>query len=919
MGLDFRCCLLVFFLLPLISPGQSTTVLSGTYRNLDFDTFVSRIEAQSNYTFRYRPEWTDSLTVTITADGHSFYEILDQTLANTELRFSIGDDNTVFITRGLAIQTELPPGFFDDAPADAAAAAPFDYSQYEQRAEAERALQSKVYYIGSRAAGNGRTATVSGIIRDVNTGEPIIGTAVLIKDPVTGTTTNQAGYFSLTLPKGRHELHFQSIGMKSTTRVIELLSDGRLNVDLEEEITPLKEVVIESDRDVMIRDVQMGIARLDIKTMKQIPLALGETDILKVMLTLPGVQSVGEGTVGINVRGGASNQNLILLNDALVYNPSHLFGFFSTFNPDILKNVELYKSGINAEFGGRLSAVLDVHTREGNTKKFAGSGGISPITGRLSVEGPIIKDKTTFIIGGRSTYSSWLLRQLDDPALKKSKASFFDVTGSTTHRINENNTIMLSGYLSQDEFNLASDTVYGYSDRSAVLKWNHIFNPKLAGDFTATVSDYTFLINSTANPVNAFNMGFNINQTNAKADIRYFPNPRQALLAGVSAIRYDVSPGTLRPDGPESLIAEDVLENEQAIESAVYISDQFEYSQKLSIYAGLRFSLYHYLGPRNVFYYDPNSARRPSNVMDTVSFGTAETIARFHGPEPRLSMRYSVGKNAALKISYNRMRQYIQMLTNTAAMTPTDIWKLSDGYIRPQMSDQISAGFYQYLKGNLIEVSVEAYYKTIEHAVDFKNGARLLMNHQMETAVLDADGKAYGVEFLLKKSSGKINGWISYAYSRTFLKTNAEFTYEAVNRGEYYPAPYDKPHAVNFIGNYKFNRRFNFSLNIIYSTGRPITLPITKFDAEGTSRIYYSDRNQYRIPDYFRSDVSINLEGNHKVRKLAHSSWTFSIYNVTGRKNPFSVYFTSEGGKVTGYKLSVFARPIPTITYNFKF
>lgn len=320
------------------------------------------------------------------------------------------------------------------------------------------------------------------------------------------------------------------------------------------------------------------------------------------------------------------------------------------------------------------------------------------------------------------------------------------------------------------------------------------------------MSDYTFLINSTANPVNAFNMGFNINQTNAKADIRYFPNPRQALLAGVSAIRYDVSPGTLRPDGPESLIAEDVLENEQAIESAVYISDQFEYSQKLSIYAGFRFSLYHYLGPRNVFYYDPNSARRPSNVMDTVSFGTAETIARFHGPEPRLSMRYSVGKNAALKISYNRMRQYIQMLTNTAAMTPTDIWKLSDGYIRPQMSDQISAGFYQYLKGNLIEVSVEAYYKTIEHAVDFKNGARLLMNHQMETAVLDADGKAYGVEFLLKKSSGKINGWISYAYSRTFLKTNAEFTYEAVNRGEYYPAPYDKPHAVNFIGNYKFNR-----------------------------------------------------------------------------------------------------------------
>ena len=914
-----RCVLLLFLTLPQFSVAQKADTFTGTYENLNFATFVSRIEAESDYAFHYKPEWTDSLHVNLTVQGQSIYEILNKLFENTDLRFSVLDDNTIFITRELPIQTDLPPNFFNEQPAKTSDSIAFDYSQYEQRAEREKLLQSRIFYIGTRQSDGRKTATVSGTVRDINTGEPITGTAVLIKDPVTGTTTNQAGYFSLTLPKGRHELHFQSIGMKNVTRIIQLSSDGRLNVELEEDITPLKEVVVESDRDVMIRDVQMGIARLDIKTMKQIPLALGETDILKVMLTLPGVQSVGEGTVGINVRGGATNQNLILLNDALVYNPSHLFGFFSTFNPDILKNVELYKSGINAEFGGRLSSVLDVHTREGNMKKISGSGGISPITGRFAIEGPIIKDKTTFILGGRSTYSSWLLRQLDDPALRKSEASFYDLTGSSTHRFNENNSIMLSGYLSQDRFNLSSDTVYSYSDRNAVIKWKHIFNPKLSGDFSASVSNYAFSIKSTDNPVSAFNMDFSINQVNAKADIRYFPNPRHTLLAGASAIRYDLSPGSLRPNGEESIIAQNILDNEQAIEGAIYVSEQFEYSEKISLYAGLRFSLYHYLGPRDVFFYDANSARRPSTVIDTVSFSGGESIAHFYAPEPRLSLRYSVGKSAAIKFSYNRMRQYIQMLTNTAAMTPTDIWKLSDQYIQPQTSDQFSAGYYQYLKGDLIEASVEAYYKTIDHAVDFKNGARLLMNHQMETAVLDADGKAYGIEFLLKKSSGKVNGWISYAYSRTFLRTNAEFSYESVNRGEYYPAPYDKPHAVNFIGNYKFSRRFNFSLNVIYSTGRPITLPITKFDAEGTGRIYYSDRNQYRIPDYFRSDVSINLEGNHKVRKLAHSSWTFSVYNVTGRKNPFSVYFASDGGQVRGYKLSVFARPIPTITYNFRF
>jgi hypothetical protein len=894
-------------------------MVEGNLQKAPFREFLSLVESQTGYRVFHDPASTDSLLVTLSPGKKNIRAAFDEVLEGSNLFYSITDNGIIYVTQTRPIFTELPVDFFNDGQDRASKAQPFDYTEYNSRETKVVAKKPKVLYIGNHTGSDRGQATITGTIRDSKTGEPVIGASVLVTNPVIGVTTDQSGYYSLTLPKGRHELQVQSVGMKTLTQTIILQSNGRYNAELEEEIVSLKEVVVESDRDALVKNTQMGVAKLDIKTMRQIPLALGETDILKVVLTLPGVQSVGEGTVGINVRGGATNQNLILLNDAVVYNPSHLFGFFSTFNPDVLKNVELYKSGIDAEFGGRLSAVLDVHTREGNLKKFSGSGGISPITGRLSLEGPIIKDKTTFIVGGRSTYSNWILKQLDDPSLRKSNASFYDLTGSVTHRVNQNNTIYLSGYASRDKFNLASDTVYGFSDRNAVIKWRHNINSKFIAELTGSISDYKYDISSSANPVNAFTLGFNISQWNGKIDFSYFPNPKHTFLWGVSSTRYSIRPGTFSRVGDESLIREVTLPQEQGLETALYVSDSYELSERISLYAGIRYSFYQALGPDDVYVYEEGVSKTPSNVIDTIRYGAGKTIASYHGAEPRVSARYSTGRKSSVKISYNRLRQYIQMLSNTAAPTPTDIWKLSDRYIQPQIGDQISAGYYQYLLGNAIEASVEVYYKHMQNTVDFRNGATLFLNEQIETEVVNTRGKAYGAEFLLKKSNGKLNGWVSYAYSRTFLQTQTPFEKEAVNNGKYYPANYDKPHAVNFIGNYKFSRRFNFSLNVVYSTGRPITLPIAKFDADGTGRIYYSDRNQYRIPDYFRSDVSINVEGNHKVRKLAHSSWTFSIYNVLGRKNPFSVYFVSDNGIVAGYKLSVFARPIPTITYNFKF
>ena len=905
------------FLLTATAFSQRSTRITAEFTSATFQQVVTTIEEQTNYRLSFNPSWTDSLVINLSVANKEVANVLSKIFADTEFHYNIYQDN-IYITRERQILTELPLDFFGQGNITAKPAATFDYTDFEQREKKKKLAEEKLYNIGPKSDNLQGKATLAGTVRDTKSGEPVIGASVYVENPMIGASTDQFGHYSLTLPKGQHILKIKSIGMKNTHRQIMLYNNGRLDIEIDEDITPLKEVVVESDRDARVTGMQMGMEKLDIKTMKQMPLALGETDIMKVVLTLPGVQTVGEGTVGLNVRGGATNQNLILYNDATVYNPSHLFGFFSTFNPDVLKNVELYKSGINAEYGGRLSSVLDVHTREGNLKKISGSGGISPITGRFSLEGPIIKDKTSFLLGVRSTYSDWILDRVKTKELKNSDASFYDLNASISHKINDDNNLYISGYMSRDRFKLNTDTAYTYSDRNASLKWKHIFNPKLYGVLTGTYSQYEYSVTSNSNPVNAFKMDFAIKQWNAKADLNYFPNAKHTITAGAGVTRYGLSPGNYQPHGSESIVTPDVLQDEQALESAVYIGENFEITPSLSIYAGLRYSYYQSYGPREVYRYAPGVPRQESTIQDTVQYGSGP-IATYHGAEPRFSVRYLLSDNASLKFSYNRMRQYIQMLSNTTVIAPTDIWKLSDSYTRPQIGDQISLGFYKNMRGNMIETSVEGYYKKIQDATDFKDGASLLLNHHIETDILNAQGKAYGVEFMVKKSTGKLNGWISYTYSRTMLKTAGATSTETINNGTYYPSSYDKPHAVNFIGNYKFSRRFNFSLNMVYSTGRPITLPIAKYDLGGTLRVYYSDRNAFRIPDYFRTDISINVEGNHKVRKLAHSSWTFAVYNLLGRENAYSVYFVSEKGRINGYKMSIFARPIPTITYNFKF
>jgi len=597
--------------------------------------------------------------------------------------------------------------------------------------------------------------------------------------------------------------------MKDTRRQIMLYSDGKLNIEMYDYVASLKAVVVMSEKNSKVRSVQMGVEKLNIQTIKQVATVFGETDILKVVLTLPGVTSVGEASSGFNVRGGSTDQNLILFSDATIYNPSHLFGFFSAFNADVVKEVELYKSSIPEKYGGRLSSVLDVTGRDGNTKKWSGSGGVGPLTAKLMIEGPIVKDKTSMILGGRASYSNWLLKLLPSD-YGNSAASFYDLNLHVSHTINAKNSIYLTGYYSSDQFKLNSDTVYKYSNANANIKWKHNFNNKFFGVIMAGMDHYQYSNSSNAVPVNAYKLGFDINQTNFRADFTYAPSYKHTLDFGISSIYYKLHPGSLDPWGKESLVVNNTVAPEQALESAVYLGDKFTITPRLSLNAGLRYSFYNYLGPHDVYTYAPGVPRQTATIQDTVSYGTGKNIKTYQGPEIRLALRYSLTDNSSLKLSYNTMRQYIHMLSNTTAISPTDIWKLSDTYIQPQTGEQYSLGYYRSFKSNTIEASIEVYYKRDEHYLDYKSGAVLVLNHHIETDVVNTRGKAYGAEILIKKTAGKLNGWISYTYSRTLLQLDDPLAGENINKGEYYPASYDKPHNLNFIGNYRLSHRYSF-------------------------------------------------------------------------------------------------------------
>jgi len=912
---------IVFCQQNVIAQNDSLKLVTVNADSATMEEFILTLEKQTDFHFYYDPSFFDSLAITINVEKKPLIEVLEQVFANTDFEFSFTDEYA-FITKGKRINMDFPPEAFTVlAPGSTQLAPQGGKRKGDESAKADQTatLENKVYVIGDKLSPSPQASVIiAGYVTETKTGEPVVGAYMHVDRSNVSVTTDQYGYFSISLTKGHYTISIQSLGMKDTKRQIQIYNDGKLNIGMQNQVLTISNVVISAQKLSNVKGTLMGLQKIDIKTMQQVPVVFGEVDILRIITTLPGVKTVGEASTGLNVRGGSPDQNLILFNDATIYNPSHFFGMFSAFNPDVVKDVELYKSSMPPRYGGRLSSVLNINTREGNKKELSGSAGIGLITSRLSLEGPIINEKTSFIIGGRTTYADWLLGILPNE-YKFSKAGFYDVNLNITHEINKKNSLYFTGYLSADRFNLNSDTAYTYNNTNLSLKWKHIYNNKLNSLMSGGIDKYAYTISSTKLPLSAYQMGFDINQTYFKAHFNYYLNNSHAIDFGVNSIYYKMNPGYYLPEGKESLVAPQQIGAEQAVESALYVNDRYNITSSLTIEGGLRYSFYSFMGPKTINIYAPGLPITEGNMTGTKEYKKGQVIKNYSGPEYRISARYAFTDSFSIKASYNTQRQYIHMLSNTASMAPTDIWKLSDAYIRPQFGDQFSLGFYKNLKSNTIETSVEVYYKNMDNYLDYKSGANLVLNPHLETDVIATKGKAYGVEVLVKKLSGKLNGWISYTWSRVLLKQQDSIAGELINNGLYYPANYDKPNDITLIGNYRVNHRFSISLNATYSTGRPITLPVGTFYYAGSMRTLYAGRNEYRIPDYFRMDFSMNILGNHKVHQKTHNSWTIGVYNLTGRKNPYSVYYVSENGVVNGYKLSIFGSAIPFINFNIKF
>lgn len=886
--------------------------ISGHFSNVSFEEFAISVSDYTNFRFFFDPETVKNIQVNFNANNHDLKEILETIFHDSDLKFEIDHRLRVFISKDKKLKIVFNRDFFDPKL--------YPIDSFQKNTDEDRIFsKNKLWEIGHpNVSQNDSHAMLKGTISALESGKPLPGILIFDKRNIAQTITDQNGNYSIVLPKGRHTIYFQNLGGLQEQRLINISGDGTFDIVLEESIISLKEVIVSSGQHLNISRPEMGVQSMDIQSMKKLPAVFGEVGVIQSILTLPGVSTVGEASAGFNVRGGAADQNLILYQNATVFNPSHLFGFFSAFNPDMVEGVELYKAGIPLEYGGRLSSILDVKTNFGNSEKFSGSGGIGLLTGRLSLQGPV-NENTTFMLGFRSTYSDWLFNLLEENTdFNGSRASFYDFNFNLKHKINNNNTVYLTSYLSHDDFSFDRDTLFSYSNKNINIGWTHYFNDKLEGDLIVGTDRYDFVINGRQNILNSFRFGFDIKQWFLKSNFNYEYNDRHTFSFGVHAIRFNLRPGYLEPKN-ESLILPEKVEQEQALETSLYFGDDYELNNRITVNYGMRYVIYNFLGPNKINKYSEGMLPSESTYTGLVEFGKGSIINTYHGPEFRISGRFSLNQFSSLKAGYNTMRQQIHLLSNTSAITPTDTWKLSDPHVRPQLGDQISIGYYKNFKIDKYEASLEVYHRNMRNLIDYRSGASIILNNDIEQDVILTEGKAYGAEIMLKKNGGKLNGWVSYTLSRSLLRTVDKEIREKVNNGEYYPSNFDQPHNLFLVANYEFSKRINTSLNANYSTGRPVTLPVGKFQYAGSERIFFSDRNQYRIPDYFRIDISANFEGNHKVKKLAHASWSVGVYNLLGRSNPYSVYFTPINGIMKSFQLSIFARPIPFITYNFRF
>ena len=775
-------------------------------------------------------------------------------------------------------------------------------------------------------SGKYKKARLTGYIRNGKNGEPLPGAVIYDRNHDVGVVTNLTGYYSIELPVGKQEIQFSYVGFEERIIQVNMISPGELDIELFESTVAIDQVVITSNSNANVSSTEMSIVRIDAKTLDNIPVLMGEPDIMKSMTLLPGIQSSGDLASGFNVRGGSSDQNLILIDDVPVYNSNHLFGLFSVMDTRMLSNLELYKGGAPARYGGRISSVMDINLKEGNLKQLEGDGGIGLFSSKLTLQGPIIKEKASFIVGGRVTYSDWILKRVPDLDIRNSRANFYDINLKLNYTLNHNNRLSLFGYYSFDRFNLANDNIFEYSNKLGSLKWNHIASEKFTYSFSLFITDYTTLTTEQSNPSNAYKVGTGIQQIGSKFRVLYTIGTKHSLEFGIEANNYLLSPGKRETYDEETVNSKDELDEKHAIELAGYVQDVYDITDRFSVSAGLRYSYFMFLGPAAINQYMENEYVDETSFTGVREYGKGEIIQTYSGLEPRLSLRMNLSTSSSLKLGYSRNLQYLHILSNSTVVMPTDTWTVSDPYIKPAVGDQVMLGYFKNFKGGVYETSAELYYKEVSNVMEFKDGAVLIMNPTIEQDLLSADMQAYGIEFLVRKNYGRLTGWLSYTFSRSFLTTSGASQDQLINRGEKYPSSFDKPHDVSAVLSYKISRRFTFGSSFTYSTGRPTYYPEAYIPVYYNNLVYYSDRNKYRLRDYHRLDVSLTWNTSLKKRKKFYSSWIFSVYNVYGRKNVYSTYYKknlptamNDYKSYALYELSIIGVPIPSITYNIRF
>lgn len=764
---------------------------------------------------------------------------------------------------------------------------------------------------------NAQSPTISGYVKSAATGEELIGANVLVPETSQGTTTNAYGFYSLTLPSGTHSIQVSYLGYETITESIDLQQSTQVNFELPETAATLTEIVVtDKKEDSNVTDVEMSTAKLEVATIKKVPALLGEVDIIKAIQLLPGVSTIGEGATGFNVRGGGIDQNLVLLDEAPVFNQSHLFGFFSVFNPDAVKNVKLYKGGIPAEFGGRASSILDIRMKEGNNKSFSGQGGVGLIFSRLTLEAPLQKDRSSFVVAARRSYIDVLAKPFLNDNLKDSKFYFYDLTAKANYIINDRNRIFLSGYFGRDVFE--SGFGFNWGNGTGTLRWNSIFSDKLFMNLSAIYSNYDYALGVSNDIGEGFDWNSQIVNYSLKNNYNWFLDSKNNITFGWQATYYDFKPArfTFTSGGDAQDIS---LENKYAVETAAFVGNEQKINDKLTLEYGLRLSNYNYLGGTTIYEFDPNTpAGERKTVLNSYKAPKGEVVEAYYNLEPRLAANFILDGNSSLKASYNRMAQYLHLASNTAASSPLDIWYSSTNNIRPQLVDQLALGYFRNFNNNTYEASLELYYKNMQNQLGYVDGADLFLNENVEGDLLQGKGRAYGAELYVKKNKGKLTGWLSYTLSRSELKINGQ------NGNEWYAAKFDKPHNLTLVGIYTLNKRLEFSSTFTFSSGIPATFPTQLLYVDGQAvPVNAEDRlNQQRLTPYHRLDFSVILQGKHNAEKRWQSEWVFGAYNVYARRNAFNLYFREnpdDPSKTEAVRVAILGTILPSVSYNFKF